>query len=130
MHTGDAQPETRPLKGTTNHVSMYDGTLYTGSEDQDNQPLKNVTNNIGRQNDFNNHWTMADSSPMAPAKTNKENRLAAQWDTYDDSPEPAKKPTDARGLRKGQESHWGFDNENSKPTPTGTKKEERNFWDF
>jgi hypothetical protein len=107
---------------------------------KENEPLKSVTNNMGRKNDFENHWTMADSSPITDGKTNKENKplgenlqkavnmMASHWDTYDESPEQAKKPAGAKGLRKGQETHWGFDNHVSEQS--GGKKEGGNFWDF
>ncbi len=145
MHTGVAEKESRPLKGTTTHVGMYENNLYedgmhTSHEDQKGEPLKNVTNNVGRGKDFAPHWAMQDVSP-ANGKPNKENKpmgndqkqavnmMAAQWDTYDESPEQHKK-SDLKGLRKGQESHWGnFENENTKPS-TGATKQEKSFWDF
>jgi len=103
--------------------------------------LKNVTNNIGRKHDFNPHWAVADPSPMSNGKPNKENKplgddhkkavhmMAASWDTYDESPEQVKK-VDIKGLRKGQESHWGFENENTEPSTGARKQENGSFWDF
>jgi hypothetical protein len=141
---GDRHPTSRP-KGSqhNNGLGLYQNNLYEDgvqieNVQKENEPLKNVTNNIGRNKDFDNHWTMADSSPMTDGKTNKENKplgenhqkavnmMAPHWDTYDESPEQVKKP--AKGLRKGQETHWGFDNHASEQS--GGKKEGGSFWDF
>lgn len=141
---GDKRPAGRP-KGSqhNNGLSLYQNNLYEDglqidNVQKENEPLKSVTNIVGRNKDFDNHWTMADSSPMTDRKTNKENKplgenhqkavnmMASHWDTYDESPEQIKKPT--KGLRKGQETHWGFDNHASEQS--GGKKEGGNFWDF
>lgn len=146
MLAGDKRPAGRP-KGSqhNNGLGLYQNNLYdedtqTDREQSGNEPLKPVTNVMGRKNDFDNHWTMADSSPITDGKTNKENKplgerqkkavnmMAPHWDTYDESPEQVKKAAGVKGLRKGQETHWGFDNHVSEQT--GGKKEGGSFWDF
>lgn len=127
-----------------NGLSLYQNNLYEDGSHADkaseDEPLKNVTNNISRKDNFDNHWTMADLSPITDGKTNKENKplgenhekvvnmMAPHWDTYDESPEQVKKPAGAKGLRKGQETHWGFGNQVSEQP--GGKKEGGSFWDF
>jgi hypothetical protein len=127
-----------------NGLGLYQNNLYQeeGSDNvqKENAPLKNVTNNIGRSKDLDNHWVNSDASPMADGKTNKENKplgenhqkavnmMASHWDTYDESPEQVKKPAGAKGLRKGQETNWGFENQASEQS--GGKKEGGTFWDF
>lgn len=140
------RPASRP-KGSQHNTGLglyqnnvYEEDLPAAKAQKENEPLKNVTNNVGRRPDFDTHWTMADSSPAADGKVNKENKpsgenhqkavnmMAAHWDTYDESPEQVKKPVGPKGLRKGQETHWGFDNHASEQT--GRKKEGESFWDF
>jgi hypothetical protein len=142
---GDKRPAGRP-KGSlhNNGLGLYQNNLYedgsqSGKVQKENEPLRNVTN-IGRNKDLDSHWTMTDSSPVTDGKTNKENKpfggnhqkavnmMAPHWDTYDESPEQVKKPEGAKGLRKGQETHWGFDNNTSEQS--GGKKEGGSFWDF
>jgi hypothetical protein len=140
------QRPARPPKGVmhNNGLGLYQNNLYQEESpdnvQKENAPLKNVTNNIGRNKDLENHWTMSDSSPMTDGKTNKENKplgdnqqkvvnmMASHWDTYDESPEQVTKPAVAKGMRKSQETHWGFENQTGEQP--GGKKEGRSFWEF
>jgi hypothetical protein len=137
---GKHAPVVQPRPDSQVHFELQDDGTPVDKAQKESEPLKNVTNNVGRRPDFDTHWTMADSSPAADGKVNKENKpsgenhqkavnmMAAHWDTYDESPEQVKKPVGPKGLRKGQETHWGFDNHASEQT--GGKKEGESFWDF
>jgi hypothetical protein len=122
-------------KGT----SLYESHLY-GNEDGESEkkPLGTITNNAGRKDNIP-HWQNTDVSPER--KSNDENKpvgqdvkkhvkmMSSDWDTYDESPEQAKKPEGL--IRKGQETHWGFSGQDEVPVASNNgKRQAGNFWDF
>jgi hypothetical protein len=146
-NAGQYPPETR-TKGHAYNTGMglYQNNLYDDGVNDTNpthekEPLSAVTTNVGRTKDFDNHWSMSDTSPAANDKINNENRplagdrkkairtMDASWESYDQSPDQSKKAVASKPLRKGMESHWGHGDGESVKTASG-RKAEKSFWDF
>lgn len=128
--------------GRDKGMGLYQNNLYDedGDDSMVKAPLGAITNNVSRKNNDQRHWMMADSSP-ANARTTENKPLAdnkkqgartmdSQWDSYDQSPEPAQKPATTKHLRKGTESHWSMGGENEKVMTPNGGNQEKSFWDF
>lgn len=116
-------------------LGLYQNNLYSEEEGEEGsraarsarekEPLSAVTANVGRAKDMNQHWTLSHTSPASKNNVNNENRpladdkqkaikmMDANWASYDHSP---KQPNEnnrngqpGKPLRKGMESHWGFE---------------------
>ncbi|KAL2444481.1 hypothetical protein ABEF95_016887 [Exophiala dermatitidis] len=142
-----ARTSDRPTSSASDRQGLYTNNLYTDdgqANPQGKAPLSTITNNTHRKNDFDSHWSMAEDSP-ATHKANNENHPAgdthkkavqmmdSHWDTYDQSPDQAKKGPPQGRLRKGMESHWSFGGEGEAPSTTNVNNRnqpQKSFWDF
>ena len=135
----DRQHPAGQLRGSKLYKGLYaDNVLGDDGQDQQEQPLGTITNQAGRRKDFASHWAATDDSPQSNRKQTKNigadqqkhiKAMNANWDTYDESPEPTK--TQNQPLRKGMESHWGFENQTpAKNATSNGRAADKSFWDF
>ena len=109
----------------------------------DGAPLANISNNA-RSKDFGNHWDMTDDSPANTKNGHKGvsdnrkkavNTMNSNWESYDQSPNPSKRPT-SKGQTKAMETHWSMgDDEQQQSKPTvkaggANRGGGKGFWDF
>ncbi|KAI9871405.1 MAG: hypothetical protein M1823_008457, partial [Watsoniomyces obsoletus] len=58
--------------------------------------------------------------------------MESNWDSYDKSPNPAKRPT-SKGHSKALETHWSMGDEDEqpkRPAKAGGAGAKSGFWDF
>ena len=110
--------------------------LYRNVMNDEEKPLGEITNKQGKRNDFGSQWDMTDDSP-AHTKSNarkgaghdRQNSTNANWGSYGQSPEQARKPTTSAAFKKGLQPQWGVGDDEEKPTAkAGAGK--KGFWDF
>ncbi|KAG2412094.1 hypothetical protein HFD88_009650 [Aspergillus terreus] len=116
--------------------TLYNNPLYNEADDElpdkskaaaNKAPLSIVQNGPNRKKDFESHWGVTDELPARSSANNTENQkpiaadrqkavrmMEAQWEAYDESPQPSKPqplPPHRQSVREINKRSWNIGDE-------------------